>query len=293
MPSLMLGDRPNKKGFIVSVSISPISESIGVDVRGMTSDDFTREQTADHCRQLLAAHGVIVYREAHISDADLVSFSRMLGDVVIAPAGAHPDFPEISPVTMDPSKSALAGLRRSTIFWHTDGLIDAVPQKATLLTAREVADDGGDTEFANTYAAYQALPAEKKAELDGYRVVHSVAASQLLLEPDPTPEQLVKWHRAPSREHPLVWTHADGRKSLLIGATAGEIVGMDRAAGRAILDMILDWSTQPRFVLHHTWTVGDLVVWDNTGMLHRAIPYEPTSRRLMHRTTLVGEEAIA
>ncbi|MED5811324.1 TauD/TfdA family dioxygenase [Mycolicibacterium sp. 050232] len=277
----------------MSASITPVSESIGVEVRGLASADFTTAQTATQCRQLLAAHGVIVYREAHITDADLVTFSRMLGEVVVAGAGGHPDFPEISPITMDPSKSVLAGLRRSTIFWHTDGLTDTVPQKATLLAAREVADDGADTEFANTYAAYESLPPEKKAELDGYRVVHSVAASQLLLEPDPTPEQLEKWNRAPSREHPLVWTHADGRKSLLIGATAGDVVGMDHAAGRAVLDEILEWSTQPQFVLHHSWTVGDLVVWDNTGMLHRAMPYEPTSRRLMHRTTLVGEEAIA
>ncbi len=275
------------------VSIAPISESIGVAVCGLNSSDFTVEQTATQCRQLLATHGVVVYREAHITDADLVTFSRMLGEVVIARTGGHPDFPEISPVSMDPAKSALAGLRRSTIFWHTDGLTDAVPQKATLLTAREVADDGGDTEFANTYAAYDTLPPERKAEIGDYRVVHSVAASQLLLEPDPSPEQLARWNSAPRREHPLVWTHADGRKSLLIGATAGDIVGMDHAAGRAVLDELLEWSTQPQFVLHHTWTVGDLVVWDNTGMLHRAIPYEPTSQRLMHRTTLVGEEAIS
>lgn len=90
-----------------------------------------------------------------------------------------------------------------------------------------------------------------------------------------------------------MWRHRDGRKSLLIGATAGAIVGMSAEAGRALLDEILDWSTQPQFVLRHSWRVGDLVIWDNTGMLHRAIPYEPSSRRLMHRTTLVGEEAIA
>jgi alpha-ketoglutarate-dependent taurine dioxygenase len=277
----------------MTATITPISASIGVQVSGLTSSDFVTSAAAEQCRRLLADHGVVVYREAHISDADLVTFSRMLGEVVVAAVGGHPDYPEISPVTMDPSKSALAGLRRSTIFWHADGLIDAVPQKATLLTAREVADDGGDTEFANTYAAYEALSDEKKAELGNYRVVHSVTASQLLLNPDPTPEERAKWNRAPSREHPLVWTHRDGRKSLLIGATAGEIVGLDREESRAILDGVLAWATQAQFVLHHTWKVGDLVVWDNTGMLHRAMPYEPTSRRLMHRTTLVGEEAIA
>jgi alpha-ketoglutarate-dependent taurine dioxygenase len=277
---------------IPSTSTTPISESIGVEVRGYTSVDFLRTRVADECRQLLFEHGVIVYREAHIADADLVAFSRMLGEVVVAPVGGHPDHPEISPVTMDPSKSVLAGLRRSTIFWHTDGLTDAVPQKATLLTAREIADDGGDTEFANTYAAYEALSDKEKAELAEYRVVHSVTASQLLLNPDPTQEELTKWNRGPSREHPLVWTRRDGRKSLLIGATAGEIVGLRQQDGRTVLDRILAWATQPQFVLRHRWRVGDLVVWDNTGMLHRATPYKPTSRRLMHRTTLVGDEPI-
>jgi alpha-ketoglutarate-dependent taurine dioxygenase len=277
----------------MTVTTTPLSPSIGVEVLGRVSSDFSRAQTADECQQLLTEHGVIVYREAHISDADLVAFSRLLGEVVVASTGGHPKYPEISPVTMDPRRSPLAGLRRSTIFWHTDGLTDQVPQKATLLTAREVADEGGDTEFANTYAAYESLPDAEKAEYAQYRVVHSVAASQLLLNPTPTDEQQAKWDRAPSREHPLVWKHRDGRHSLLIGATAGEVVGMTYDEGRAFLDRILEWATQPRFVLRHSWRVGDLVVWDNTGMLHRATPYEPTSRRLMHRTTLVGEEAIA
>ncbi|MDH6247743.1 TauD/TfdA family dioxygenase [Mycobacterium sp. OTB74] len=276
----------------MTIAMSPISEAIGVQVTGYTSSDFLAPNAARDCQQLLDRHGVVVYREAHITDADLVAFSRRLGEVVVASTGGHPDFPEISPVTLDPSKSALAGLRRSTIFWHTDGLTDQIPQKATLLTAREIADEGGDTEFATTYAAFEALPAGRRDELECLRVVHSVTASQLLLNPTPTPEQRAKWDRAPSREHPLVWRRRDGRKSLLIGATAGQIVGMNADDSRALLDEVLAWATQPQFVLHHQWRVGDLVVWDNTGMLHRAIPYEPTSRRLMHRTTLVGEEAI-
>jgi alpha-ketoglutarate-dependent taurine dioxygenase len=276
----------------------PISPAVGVEVRGLSTADFTSPTAAEQCRELLAQHGVVVYPQAHIADADLVTFSRMLGEVVVAGVGGHPDHPEISPVTLDPAKSALAALRRSTIFWHADGLTDAVPQKATLLTARDVADDGGDTEFANTYAAFAALPQSRQAELAGYRVVHSVAASQLLLTPDPTAEQRAKWDLAPSREHPLVWTHRDGRRSLLIGATAERVIGMGTEQmgteqSRQLLDELLEWSTQPQFVLRHRWQVGDLVIWDNTGMLHRALPYEPTSRRLMHRTTLVGDEAVS
>ncbi len=242
---------------------------------------------------MLARHGVVVYRNADISDPDLVTFSRMLGTVVVAPTGGLPDYPEISPITLDPAKSMLAGYRKSTFFWHIDGLTDEVPQKATLLIAREIADQGGDTEFANTYAAFNALPRAEQARLARLRVVHSFAASQLLMHPHPTPKQKAAWDRVPSREHPLVWTHADGRRSLLIGATAGAVVGMSLREGRRLLDDLVAWATQPQFVLRHRWRAGDLVIWDNTGMLHRALPYEPTSRRLMHRTTLAGEEAVA
>jgi alpha-ketoglutarate-dependent taurine dioxygenase len=270
-----------------------VTPSIGVEIQGISAADFVSRGTVSHTLELLARHGVVVFKQADISDADLVAFSRMLGDVVVAPMGGLSDYPEISPVTLDPSKSELAGLRRSTIFWHIDGVTDDIPQKATLLTAREVVDGEGDTEFANTYAAYEALSESKKSELAEYRVVHSFAAAQRLTHPDATEKQKDAWNSLPAREHPLVWKHRDGRHSLLIGATAGHVVGMSPEDGRALLDSVLDWATQPQFVLRHRWQMGDLVMWDNTGLLHRALPYEPTSRRLMHRTTLVGDEAVA
>lgn len=120
-----------------------------------------------------------------------------------------------------------------------------------------------------------------------------MAAAQALTHPDATRKQKDAWDRLPAREHPLVWEHRDGRRSLLIGATAGQVVGMSPEDGRALLDDVLEWATQPQFVLRHRWQVGDLVIWDNTGLLHRALPYEPTSRRLMHRTTLAGDESVA
>lgn len=272
---------------------SEISPSIGVEVTDTSPSTFSDPGTAAESLRLLARHGVVVFREAHISDADLVVFSRMLGDVAVGKVGGLPDHPEVSPITLDPTKSKLAEMRRSTIFWHVDGLTDDVPQKAALLAAREIADDGGDTEFANTYAAYEALSEKRKAELARYRVVHSMAAAQLLVYPDATDRDKAVWDRLPSREHPLVWKHRDGRHSLLVGATAGEVVGLSPDDGRALLDSVLEWATQPQFVLRHRWRVGDLVMWDNTGLLHRATPYEPTSRRLMHRTTLVGDEAVS
>jgi alpha-ketoglutarate-dependent taurine dioxygenase len=277
----------------MNTTVTPLGPNIGVEIAGLSGGQLVDRAVADEALAALEQHGVVVYREANLADPDLVAFSRMLGQVVIAPHGNDETYPEISHISLDPSKDALAEYRRGTFFWHLDGAQDATPQKATLLSAIEVADEGGDTEFANTYAAYEALPEAEKAEIDGLRVVHQLAASQSLIYPDPTPKQRAAWARVPDRDHPLVWTRPDGRKSLLIGATAGMIAGKSPEESRALLDRLLEWSTQPQFVLRHHWRRGDLVIWDNTGMLHRALPYEPTSRRLLHRTTLVGEQEVA
>ena len=277
----------------MTVTATDLAPAIGVEIAGLSGAQLVDRSVADYCQAALDARGVVVYREANLDDDQLVAFSRLLGEVAILPMGTEADHPEISKITRDPSQSSLAAYREGTFFWHIDGTSDEVPNKATLLAAREVSDEGGDTEFANTYAAYDALPDDEKAALAGVRVVHSLAASQLLVYPDPTPSQRAAWDRAPVREHPLVWTRRDGRKSLVIGATAGSVVGRPDDEGRVFLDRLLDWATQPQFVLRHRWRRGDLVVWDNTGMLHRAQPYSATSRRLMHRTTLIGEEAVA
>lgn len=272
---------------------TPVSPAIGVEITGVPGNDLVGADAATRCRTLLDQHGVVVFREAHIADDDLVALSRLLGEVVVAPMGGQQQHPEISAISLDPAKTVLASYNTGTFHWHIDGATDAVPQKGTLLTALDVSDEGGDTEFANTYAAYEALSDSEKAEIDGLRVVHSFATAQKLANPTPTDKQRAAWDRVPVREHPLVWTRRNGRRSMLLGATAGHIVGWPEDRGRALLDRLLDWSTQPRFALRHHWRRGDLVLWDNTGMLHRAVPYAPTSPRLLHRTTLVGDEAVA
>lgn len=278
----------------MTVTVTDITPTTGVEITGLSGTSLVDKGVAEECRAALDRRGVVIYREAHIDDDDLVAFSRLLGQVVPLPLGGHPTHSEIQRITRDPSKSPLAAYREGTFHWHIDGTTDEVPNKATLLTARQISDDGGgDTEFANTFAAYEAMSDTEKAELDGLRVVHSFAASQLLVTPDPSPRERAAWDRNPSREQPLVWTRAGGRKSLLIGATAGEIVGRPTAEGRALLDDLLDRATQPEFTLRHRWRQGDLVIWDNTGMLHRALPYGEASSRLMHRTSLAGEELVA
>ncbi|MBX6388063.1 MAG: TauD/TfdA family dioxygenase [Frankia sp.] len=277
----------------MAVTVTPVSPGIGVEITGLTGAELATPAAAADTQKYLDEHGVVIYREAHISDAGLVALSRLLGEVVVAPMGGEPDHPEVSAISLDPSRSTLAAYRKGTFFWHIDGANDEVPQKATLLTALNVPAEGGDTEFANTYAAYEALSDEEKAEIAGLRVVHSFVTAQLLSKPDASEKERAAWARVPDREHPLVWTRRNGRKSLLIGATASHVVGWPADRSRQLLDRLLAWATQPRFSLRHHWRRGDLVIWDNTGMLHRAQPYTADSQRLMHRTTLVGEEPVA
>jgi alpha-ketoglutarate-dependent taurine dioxygenase len=274
------------------VTTTPIGPTTGVEITGLHGSALVDRGVADDCLAALERYGVVIYRDADVGDDDLVAFSALLGEVVPLAMGGH-ERPEIQKITRDASKSRLAAYREATFYWHIDGTTDTVPNKATLLTARQVSDDGsGDTEFANTYAAYEALSEEEKRELEDLRVVHSFAASQSLVYPDPSPKERAAWDKVPSREHPLVWTRRSGRKSLLIGATAGEVVGRPAEEGRALLDRLLELATGPRFTIRHRWRPGDLVIWDNTGMLHRAQPYGENSSRLMHRTSLAGEEEV-
>ncbi|MGQ4336469.1 TauD/TfdA dioxygenase family protein, partial [Streptomyces hayashii] len=182
---------------------------------------------------------------------------------------------------------------KGAFFWHLDGTTDDVPVKATTLTARQVAMTGGGTDFAGTYAAYESLPEKDRERYESLRVVHSFEAAQRLVDPDPDERELAVRRSRPTHEVSLVWRRRDGRRSLVIGATADHVVGMDPDDSRALLDELLDWTTQERFRHTHDWQVGDLVVWDNTGILHRALPYDENSERLLHRTTVVGDEAFA
>jgi alpha-ketoglutarate-dependent taurine dioxygenase len=278
----------------MSSSAKAVTTTVGLELTGRTAEAFANPNAAHEAQSALDQHGVVVYREVNLDDDELLAFSRRLGTVVVQSTGEH-RHPEIQTITMDPTKTnaMLASFRQGNFHWHIDGATQEIPQKATLLTARAVDPAGGDTEFANTYAAYADLSAAERTEIDGLQVVHTFANAQALANPDATDEQRAAWNRVPSRVHPLVWTRRSGRKSLLLGATAAEVVGWPADASRALLDRLLAWATQPQFTLRHSWRVGDLVMWDNTGMLHRALPFEPTSVRLMHRTTLQGEEPVA
>ncbi len=273
-----------------AITIEGLGASVGAEVLGVERDRLlTDDALPTACMEALEEHGALVFRELHVDDDTQSAFTKKLDDVGKAkPAAAPP----IYIVSLDPAKSRTADYTRGTFYWHIDGAQDDVPTKATVLSAHTVAATGGETEFASTYAAYEALNDEDKRRYEGLRVVHAFEASQRLANPDPLPAELACWREKPDKEHPLVWQHRSGRRSLVIGATASHVVGMDRDEGRALLADLLARATVPERVYRHEWAVGDLVIWDNTGVMHRACTYDPSSAREMHRTTMSGDEPI-
>jgi alpha-ketoglutarate-dependent taurine dioxygenase len=277
------------------LTINKLTASVGAEVTGLDPEAMATDDTLSAAiLDALEDNGVLVFPELGLAPEAQVTFCRRLGEIDHSSDGHHP-VAGIYPVTLDKSKNASASYLRATFDWHIDGCTptnDEPPQKATVLSAKQVAERGGETEFANSYAAYEAFSDDEKQRFGAMRVVHSLEASQRRINPDPSPELVAKWRSRPTHEHPLVWTHRSGRKSLVLGASADYIVGMDLDDGRALLAELLDRATQPDLVYSHTWSVGDTVIWDNNGVLHRAAPYDPDSPREMLRTTVLGHEPI-
>jgi alpha-ketoglutarate-dependent taurine dioxygenase len=265
------------------IETTALSPHLGAQVTG--TGGGLDDAAIGRCLEALKWRGVLLIRGLHLDDDGQLALSRKLGEVVSLRGQ------QIFTVSLDPAKTPQAEYLKGTFHWHIDGTCDDIPVKATTLTARQVAAAGGGTEFASTYAAYENLAERDRKRYDDLRVVHSFEASQRLVKPEPTEAEVRGWRRVPTHEMSLVWKRRDGRRSLVIGATADHIAGMEPADSRALLDELLEWSTQERFRYTHDWQVGDLVIWDNTGMLHRAQPYEPTSERTLHRTTITGNEA--
>ena len=275
---------------MAAITTEKLTPTAGALVEGVDRDQLLHDETLPAWTlEALEHHGALVFRNLHLDDEAQVAFSRKLGTVEKLGRGEHP---EIFLVTLDPTKNPAAAYLRGTFDWHIDGCTEDVPIMATMLSAHAVAESGGETEFASSYQAYEDLSDDEKNRFESVRVVHTIEASQRLHNPDPTPGEVKTWRQRPAKEHPLVWTHRSGRKSLVLGATTDHVVGLSRERGRALLDDLLARATVPERVFRHEWQVGDVVIWDNRGVLHRACPYDPASPRDMHRTTFAGDEPI-
>lgn len=270
----------------MALEVRDLTECIGAEVRAPVAAVLDPANAAE-LRELLVARGVLVFKELNLTDGQQVMLGSHLG--ALREEGEKGIFK----ITLDQKANERADYLKGSFNWHLDGTHEDVPIFASLLSGRRLSSEGGQTEFANSYRAYEELPQAMKDRIDGLKVVHSFAISMRRAGVEPTAATQAHWDSIADKTHNLVWRHASGRRSLVIGCHASHVAGMDFAEGAALLDELLAWATQERFVYRHEWSVGDLLIWNNTGVLHRVVPYPLDSGRMMHRTTLLGEEAFA
>lgn len=265
------------------VDVAPrIGSEIRIDLEAMLSG-----REAANIRATLEQRGVVYFRGLQIGDDEQVSIAKTLGNLV-----QNEGEEGIYKISLDDTVNERAKYLKGSLFWHFDGSLQPYPNLATLLRAVKLSATGGDTEFCNTYASYDDLPQADKDLIADLRVVHSAERSQYYVTPEMSYDEIAFWQKSATKTCPMVWTHQSGRKSLLLGATADYVIGLPIEESRALLARLRDWATQPQYVYRHQWQAGDLLIWDNTGTMHRALPYAVDSGRLMHRTILAGEEPL-
>lgn len=254
-----------------------------------TKAELLSGDLAEALNELLEQRGVLVFPLLHFTDAEQVEFTNQLGGNVPEIRGQG-----VFPISLDPkiNQEAVEYLKGS-LYWHIDGTMNPVPVRGSILTSKVLPSWGGNTEFANCYAAYDDLSFETKARIDDLTVIHSMWNTGLFHTPEPTLAQLKDWQAKGEVELPLVWKHKSGRRSLVLGNTAQSVVGKTEAESARILHGLREFATSQPYRYTHEWHVGDSVMWDNTGTLHRAMPYDPDCGRLLHRTILLGSEPFA
>lgn len=280
----------------MAVRFEDIKPKIGSRVVWDDRDELFTPEAAAAIRAKIEERTVLVFPKLGLTDAEQLRITELIGEKqkLTGRFNVQDTDENVYQVTLDKKINPQPEYVLGTFFWHMDGItVDAPPSFATMLSCRVAPEVGGETEFASTYAAWEGLPEAEKCAVEGLRATHSVKASlrhilDVIREADyerVTTIGLVK-------EHPLVWTHTSGRKSMVIGTTADHVVGQSIPAGRALLLRLQEWAAQPDFSLRHTWSVGDFVIWDNTGAMHRALPYEAATGRMMHRTSIAGTESV-
>jgi alpha-ketoglutarate-dependent 2,4-dichlorophenoxyacetate dioxygenase len=242
---------------------------------------------------------VLVFRDQQIDDGQQLAFSRNFGTLEVANSDVRRDVdrrlaPEVADVSnLGQGNAIMSREDRRRLFslgnmlWHSDSSFKPTPAKYSLLHARVLPGKDGNTEFADMRAAYDELDAELKAEIKDYVCEHSQQYSRGVLGFDFTEEERLRNPVVPQR---LVRLHPGSRRrSLFLSAHAGAIRGMPVPEARALLRDLTEHATQRKFVYAHQWRLGDLVMWDNRAMMHRARRYDPNQVRELHRTTVADD----
>jgi len=285
----------------MAVAIRPLHPTIGGEVSGADLANPLARAEVEAIEAGMDRFAVLVFRDQRISDEQQIAFTLNFGAIENSAGGhiAKADEKRLQPLMVDVSNldrehKPLARDDRRRHFnlgnrlWHSDSSFRAIPAKYSLLSGRKVANKGGDTEFADMRAAYDALDAATKAEIEELVCEHSLLYSRGALGfADFTPEEMEMFR--PVRQR-LVRTHpVTGRKSLYLASHAGTIIGWPVPEARAFLRDLNEHATRPEFVYVHKWRPFDLVMWDNRQTMHRVRRFDESEVRDMRRTTVAGE----
>jgi len=285
----------------MALRIEPFDGAIGAAIIDV---DLAQPLDAEERERLIEAwnrYSVLVFRDQQIAPDEFLRYSRYFGDleVHVLEQYLHPVHPEILVVSNILEYGRNIGIPDAGRYWHTDLSYLDVPSRGSILYAMEIPEaDGetlGNTLWASTAAAYEALPEATRARVDGLQAEYSLSKRFQKLADDGTKHIELsdeQREKTPSVTHPVVRTHpVTGRRGILVneGHTT-HIVGMPEDESQALLQELWDHTTKPDFTYCHEWRVGDVVMWDNTLTQHLAIcDYALPQRRLLHRTTITGE----
>jgi alpha-ketoglutarate-dependent 2,4-dichlorophenoxyacetate dioxygenase len=281
----------------MTMSIRPLTPMFGAEITGV---DLTRidDGVFAAIEHAFETYSVLVFAGQNLDDDAQIAFSRRFGELEKTQGHIANNFSvkHVSIISnLDPDGKLMAADDPRVLYrlgqrnWHSDSSFKRVPAKASLLHARMLPPNGGETQFASMRAAYDALSDARKREIEDKIAIHHYAYSRRNDGYKLTNEE--EDRRFPPVPQALVRVNAvNGRKALYVGSHASHIRGMPEEEGRALLKELLDFATQERFTYMHRWRVGDLVMYDNRAALHRARPYKITEHpRILHRTTVAGE----
>ena len=243
---------------------------------------------------------VLRFRNQHLSDADLIRFSSYFGE--LDPPGPNPygvtflpEFPEINVISnvKDDTGVPIGNLGDGEAVWHADMTYIDNPPEAGILYALEVPVGQGDTYFANMVAAYNDLPSDLRGAIEGKTLIHDAAHNSAGMLRKGY-EEITDVKLTPGARHPLAYEDQHGRVSLFLGRRPhAYIVGMEESDSDSLLDALWAHATRPKYSWHNEWQKGDLVMWQNRMVMHRRDAFDPSTRRVMHRTQLKGKSPIA
>lgn len=277
-------------------SIKQLHSHVAAEVTGIDVSEPLPDSTFAEIDAAFRRHSVLVFRDQPITDDQQIAFSERFGELEttkVGTAGAGSKLIVLSNMDADgtvvPPSDRQVLNNRANRLWHADSSFKAVPAKASMLSARVIPSKGGNTEYISMRAVYAALPQSLKRAVEGKVVVHDYAYSRSKIDPTLVTDE----ERAavpPVRQAMVIDHGPDLGRSLYLGAHAARVEGMPENDGRALIEELMDFATQERFVYSHIWQPHDLILWDNRAVIHRATPFESaTEKRLMVRTTIAGD----